>query len=89
MTPDVRAEVPVEAARVTISPVAVEISSAGICDTRPSPTVSSAYVETASPGLSPRCTTPMAIPPTRLMATMMSAAMASPLTNLDAPSMAP
>ena len=32
---------PSEAARVTIMPVAVEMSSAAICPTRPSPTVSS------------------------------------------------
>ena len=36
-------------ARVTIRPVATEISSAGICETRPSPTVSRLYVVTASP----------------------------------------
>ena len=34
------AEVVAPAARVTMRPEAIEMSSAGICDTRPSPTVS-------------------------------------------------
>ena len=77
------------AERVVIRPVATESSSAGICETRPSPTVSRLYWFIASPGDIPCCSTPIANPPTRLMIVMMMAAMASPLTNLEPPSMAP
>ncbi len=78
-----------EAARVTMMPAATEINSAGICAASPSPTVSSEYFWVAS--LKPRfiCSMPTTIPPMRLIAVMMSAAIASPLTNFEAPSMAP
>ncbi len=78
-----------EAARVTMMPVATEISSAGICAARPSPTVSSEYWWVASVKPRWRWSMPTTIPPTRLIAVMITAAMASPLTNLEAPSMAP
>ena len=80
---------PEVAERVTIRPVATESSSAGICETRPSPTVSRLYWFIASAGDMPCCRMPIAKPPTRLMTVMMMAAMASPLTNLEPPSMAP
>ena len=76
-------------ARVTIRPVATESSRAGICETRPSPTESRLYVVTASLNDMPIWATPMAKPPTRLTMVMMIAAIASPLTNLEAPSIAP
>ena len=75
--------------RVTIMPVETAIRSAGICVTSPSPMVSSVYLFTASPIDRPLWITPMAIPPTMLMMMMMIPAIASPLTNLEAPSIAP
>jgi hypothetical protein len=78
-----------EAALVTMMPVATEISSAGIWAARPSPTVSRLYWCVASVKLSPRWSIPTTMPPMRLIAVMITAAMASPLTNLEAPSMAP
>ena len=75
--------------RVTMMPVAVEIRSAGIWAARPSPIVRSGKVWTASENDMPRCSTPTTMPPSRLMATIRMPAMASPLTNLDAPSIAP
>ena len=80
---------PSVAERVTMMPVAVESSRAGIWETRPSPTVSSEKVETASPGAMPRCMTPMAKPPMRLISVTMMPAIASPLTNFEAPSIEP
>ena len=70
-------------------PVAVEISSAGIWATRPSPTVSSEKWWTASEKLMPCCSTPTHMPPIRLIITIITAAMASPFTNFEAPSIAP
>ncbi len=78
-----------EAERVTRMPVATEISSAGICAHRPSPTVSSENVCTASLNGMPCCRTPTTMPPIRLMPVIMMPAIASPLTNLEAPSIAP
>ena len=75
--------------RVTIRPVATERSSAGICDTRPSPIDSRLYVVTASPNGMPSWPTPMANPPMRLTRVMMIAAIASPFTNFEAPSIEP
>ncbi len=75
--------------RVTIRPVATESSSAGIWETRPSPTDSRLYVEMASPNGMPFCATPTAKPPIRLTRVITIAAMASPLTNFEAPSIAP
>jgi hypothetical protein len=82
MSPDV-------ADRVVIRPVATDSSSAGICDTRPSPTLSRLYWFIASAGAIPCWSMPTAKPPTRLITVMMIAAIASPLTNLDPPSIAP
>ncbi len=76
-------------ALVTMIPEAVLTMSAGICDTRPSPTVRMVYCESAWLIGIPRCTTPMKKPPTRLMAVMRSPATASPFTNFPEPSMAP
>jgi hypothetical protein len=70
-------------------PAAVEMMSAGIWLTRPSPTVSSVKVWVASPKPMPFCATPIMMPPTMLIATMRRPAIASPRTNLEAPSMAP
>jgi hypothetical protein len=78
-----------DAERVTRMPVATEISSAGIWAHRPSPTVSSEKVWAASPNGMPCCMTPMTMPPMRLMPVIRIPAIASPLTNFEAPSMAP
>ena len=78
-----------EAERVTMMPVATEMSSAGICAARPSPTLSSEKWWTASESGRPCWTTPMTMPPMRLIAVMSTAAIASPLTNFEAPSIAP
>ena len=75
--------------RVTMMPVATEMSSAGICAARPSPTLSSEKCWTASDSGRPCWTTPITMPPTRLIAVMSTAAIASPLTNFEAPSIAP
>ncbi len=74
---------------MTMMPVATEISSAGICAARPSPTVRSEKCCAASPNGMPCCTTPTTMPPSRLIIVIMTAAMASPLTNFEAPSIAP
>ena len=55
------------AERVTRMPVATEISSAGIWAQRPSPIVSSEKWWPASPNGMPCWTTPMTMPPSRLM----------------------
>ncbi len=78
-----------DAERVTRMPVATEISSAGICAHNPSPTVSSENLWAASPKGRPCWATPMTMPPTRLISVIRMPAMASPLTNFDAPSIAP
>ena len=75
--------------RVTIMPVDTAISSAGICETRPSPMVSSVYVLIASPSCMPRWIMPIAMPPTMLMMMIRMPAIASPFTNFEAPSIAP
>ena len=75
--------------RVTMMPVAVEISSAGICAARPSPTVSSEKVWIAAPIERWCWRTPTTMPPKRLIATISTPAIASPLTNFEAPSIAP
>ena len=80
---------PSDAARVTMIPVAVEISSAGIWVTMPSPIVRSVKRDAASGSDIPFWAIPMTRPPMMLMKTMMIAAIASPRTNLDAPSIAP
>ncbi len=78
-----------EAERVTMMPVATEISSAGIWAARPSPTVSIEYLCVASLKGRPCWSIPTTIPPSRLMPVMITAAIASPLTNFEAPSIAP
>jgi hypothetical protein len=78
-----------DAERVTRMPVATEISSAGIWAHSPSPTVSSENVCAASLNGMPCWRTPTTMPPMRLMPVMRMPAIASPLTNLDAPSIAP
>jgi hypothetical protein len=75
--------------RVTIMPVETAMSSAGICVTRPSPIVRMPYFDRASVADSPFCSMPMAMPPIRLMMMIRMPAIASPLTNFDAPSIAP
>ena len=69
--------------------MATEISSAGICAHRPSPTDSSEKCWPASANGIFCWTTPMMMPPMRLMPVISTPAMASPLTNLEAPSIAP
>ncbi len=80
---------PLMPALVTSMPAAVETISAGICDTRPSPTVRRVKVWVASVKLSPFCATPMKMPAMTLMPVMMMPATASPRTNFEAPSIAP
>ncbi len=80
---------PSAVARVTTMPVDTDSSSAGICVTRPSPTVSRLNRSMASPADMPICIMPIANPPTRLMTVMTMPAIASPLTNFDPPSIAP
>ena len=75
--------------RVTMMAVANDSSSEGIWATKPSPMVSNTYNLPASLALKLCCNMPMAMPPTKLMSKISKPAMASPLTNLDAPSMAP
>ncbi len=77
------------AERVTRMPVATEISSAGIWAQRPSPIDSSEKWWPASANGMPCWTTPMTMPPSRLMAVIRMPAIASPLTNFEAPSIAP
>jgi hypothetical protein len=78
-----------EPTRVTMIPAVIAIRRAGIWETRPSPTLSTEYTFSAFAAGMPFCMIPRATPPRTLMAVMMSAAMASPLTNFIAPSMAP
>ena len=70
-------------------PAEIDTSSAGICDTKPSPMVSSENFWMASPTDMCICTTPMRKPPMRFTAVMTRPAMASPFTNFEAPSIAP
>ncbi len=75
--------------RVTRMAAAADSSSAGICATRPSPMVSRAYWRKASPNDRSYISAPIATPPTMLMMRIRMLAIASPRTNLEAPSMAP
>jgi len=75
--------------RVTRMAAAADSSSAGIWPTRPSPIVSSAYTRNASASGRSCISAPMATPPIRLMIRIRIDAMASPRTNLEAPSIAP
>jgi len=78
-----------EPVRVTTMPAAVEMSSAGICATSPSPIVRTVKVFAASAAGIPIWKTPMMKPPTMLMPVIAMPATASPRTNLLAPSIAP
>ena len=75
--------------RVTMMPIAVEIRSAGIWAARPSPIVRMGKSWAASENDMPCWSRPTPMPPSRLIATIRMPAIASPFTNLDAPSMAP
>ncbi len=70
-------------------PAAVEIRIAGIIPTRPSPIVSRVYFLAASPTAMSFCITPITRPPMMFTTVMMIPAIASPLTNFIAPSIAP
>ena len=76
-------------ALVTRIPVESDIISDGIWLTSPSPIVRSAYLLSASCMLNPPNIIPIIIPPMRLITVMIRPAVASPLTYLVAPSMAP
>ncbi len=76
-------------ARATIRPAAMAMMKAGICEARPSPMVSLVKTEMVSPKLHPLIAMPIAIPPMMLTSVMISPAIASPRTNLLAPSIAP
>ncbi|OPZ63595.1 MAG: hypothetical protein BWY84_00915 [Candidatus Aerophobetes bacterium ADurb.Bin490] len=78
-----------ETALVTMIPVPTDNKSAGIWVTRPSPIVSTVYLIAASPSVMPWNIMPMKKPAMILIRTITMAAMASPLTNLLAPSMDP
>jgi len=75
--------------RVTMIACAVESSSAGTCATRPSPMVSRVYTRAASLNARSWLSVPMARPPTMLTSRIMMPAVASPRTNLLAPSIEP
>ena len=75
--------------RVTIIPAVMEINSAGICETNPSPIVKIEYSCKASPAAMPRCVIPIIKPPKILTTMIIMPAIASPLTNFIAPSIAP
>ena len=74
---------------VTTMPAAVDTSSAGICETSPSPTDKVVKVAAASAKGMPWRISPMANPPNTLMQVISKPAIASPRTNFAAPSMAP
>ena len=77
------------AARVVMIPVAVAIISAGICPTSPSPMVRIVKVSALCLTLIPCSNTPIRNPPMIFTIVIMMEAMASPLTNLLAPSIVP
>ena len=76
-------------ARATMSPAAIAMMKAGTCEARPSPIVSFVKTDTVLPKSQPLMNIPMAMPPMMFTPVMISAAMASPRTNLLAPSIAP
>ena len=78
-----------EAERVTIIPVATDMSSAGIWDTRPSPMVEVVYICMISVMLPCLFIVPTRMPPIKLISVIMIEIMASPFTNFVAPSMEP
>ena len=73
---------------MTRMPAAVEMNSAGIWLTSPSPMVSLEKVSAAFESGMP-CIEAIAMPPIRFRAVMIRPAIASPRTNFEAPSMAP
>ncbi len=75
--------------RVTMMPVATEMISAGTWVTMPSPIVSRVNFDSASLQSMPISATPTIHPAMISIRRMMMPAMASPLTNLLAPSIAP
>ena len=74
---------------VTRIPAAVEISNAGTWLTSPSPIVKITKRLAASPADIPIWVIPIIIPPKTFITVIIIPATASPLTNLDAPSMVP
>ena len=74
---------------VTSIPADTDINNADIWLTRPSPIVSLIKFCTASPKLIFIITTPIIIPPITFIIVTIIPAIASPFTNLDAPSIAP
>ena len=80
---------PSDTERVTIIPVEVEISSAGIWETSPSPMVAMEYICNTAVNSMPPCTTPIIVPATKLIVVMIIDMIASPFTILVAPSIAP
>ena len=74
---------------VTKIPVARDIRRDGIELTNPSPIVRIVYLFKASPTGIPCITTPITIPPTKLIIVIIRPAVASPLTYFTAPSMEP
>ena len=77
------------AALLTIKPVAADIKSAGSWETRPSPTVNLVKVDNASIKSICCCHIPIIKPPTMFITVIIIPAVASPLTNFEAPSMVP
>jgi len=75
--------------RVTSVPAATEVDREGLWATSASPTESSEYVSAAVPIVMPCFRLPTTMPPIRLTMMTRMLAMASPLTNLSAPSMEP
>ncbi len=78
-----------DAALVTTIPVPVDINKAGIWLTNPSPTVNKVYVSRDSAKDIFFINTPIAKPAAIFIMVITIPAMASPLTNLLAPSIAP
>ena len=75
--------------RVTSKPAANEIKNAGTWLTSPSPIVSFVKISAAWVNDMPPCAMPITKPPMMLISVIKMAAMASPRTNLLAPSIAP
>ena len=74
---------------VTIIAVAIANNRDGICATNPSPIDNKIYVSAASSNANSCCVIPIIKPPIMLIAKIKIPATASPLTNFDAPSIAP
>ena len=81
---------PSVADRVTMRPVAVEMQQGGdLRDQAVADGQQRVGLRRPRPGAMPCCMTPIAKPPMRLISVMMMPAIASPLTNFEAPSIAP